>query len=221
MAGFYSARVSTTPTLHWPGLSPPCTGRFVEIFSRPLLRTTDFAALLAIGVQGGYYAVMTWLPTFLRTVRGLTVLNSASYLAVVIVAAWLGYIAGAYLTDAIGRRRCFALFSLCSIATVLAYTMIPVSDTLMLALGFFPSGTYSGIGAYFTELFPTRVRGSGMGFAYNFGRAVGATFPALVGVLSADMPLATAIGLFTAAAYALVFLSICVLPETRGRVLHS
>ena len=201
------------------------TGRFVEIFSRPLLRTTLFAALLAIGVQGGYYAVMTWLPTFLRTVRGLTVLDSAGYLAVVIVAAWLGYIAGAYLTDAIGRRRCFALFSVCSVATVLVYTMIPVSDAMMLALGFplgfFASGTYSGIGAYFTELFPTRVRGSGMGFAYNFGRAVGATFPALVGVLSADMPLATAIGVFTASAYALVFLSILVLPETRGRVLHS
>jgi MFS family permease len=201
------------------------TGRFVEIFSRPLIRTTLFTALLAIGVQGGYYAVMTWLPTFLRTVRGLTVLDSAGYLAVVIVAAWLGYIAGAYLTDAIGRRRCFALFSVCSIATVLVYTMIPVSDRMMLALGFplgfFASGTYSGIGAYLTELFPTRVRGSGMGFAYNFGRAVGATFPALVGVLSADMPLATAIGVFTASAYALVFLSICVLPETRGRVLQS
>ena len=25
MAGFYSARVSTKPTLRWPGLSPPCT----------------------------------------------------------------------------------------------------------------------------------------------------------------------------------------------------
>ena len=96
---------------------------------------------------------------------------------------------------------------MCSVATVLVYTMIPVSDAMMLALGFplgfFASGTYSGIGAYFTELFPTRVRGSGMGFAYNFGRAVGATFPALVGVLSADMPLATAIGVFTASAYAL------------------
>lgn len=200
------------------------TGRFGEIFSPALLRTTLFAALLATGVQGGYYAVMTWLPTFLRTVRGLTVMNSGGYLAVVIVAAWLGYIAGAYLTDAIGRRRCFALFSLCSIATVLIYTMIPVSNGLMLVLGFplgfFASGTYSGLGAYFTELFPTRVRGSGMGFAYNFGRAVGATFPTLVGMLSADLSLATAIGLFTASAYALVFLSICVLPETRGRVLH-
>ena len=64
------------------------------------------------------------------------------------------------------------------------------------------------------------LRGSGMGFTYNFGRAVGATFPTLVGILSADMSLATAIGLFTASAYALVFLSICVLPETRGRVLR-
>jgi MFS family permease len=200
------------------------TGRFVEIFSPAHLRVTLLAALLAIGVQGGYYAVMTWLPTFLRTVRGLTVLDSGGYLAVVIVAAWFGYITGAYLTDALGRRRCFAVFSVCSIATVLIYTMIPVSNGLMLVLGFplgfFASGTYSGLGAYFAELFPTRVRGSGMGFAYNFGRAVGATFPTLVGILSADMSLATAIGLFTALAYALVFLSICMLPETRGRTLQ-
>jgi MFS family permease len=221
---FYLRRYVPESSLYEAERKAADTGRFVEIFSPALLRITLFAALLAIGVQGGYYAVMTWLPTFLRSVRGLTVLDSGGYLAVVIVAAWLGYVTGAYLTDAIGRRRCFALFSLCSIATVLAYTLIPVSNGLMLVLGFplgfFASGTYSGLGAYFTELFPTRVRGSGMGFAYNFGRAVGATFPTLVGILSADMSLATAIGVFTASAYALVFLSICMLPETRGRVLR-
>jgi hypothetical protein len=35
-------------------------------------------------------------------------------------------------------------------------------------LGFFASGIFSGMGAFLTENFPTRVRGSGQGFAYNF-----------------------------------------------------
>jgi len=43
-------------------------------------------------------------------------------------------------------------------------------------LGFFVSGTFSPIGSFFTELFPSRLRGSGQGFSYNFGRGVGALF---------------------------------------------
>jgi MFS family permease len=174
----------------------PKAGRFTEIFSAPIVFTTVLAALLATGVQGGYYGVMTWLPTYLKEVRHLSVLNTSSYLAVVIVASWLGYVAGAYCSDAFGRRKTFLLFSICCVLTVIAYTFIPISDALMLVLGFplgfFASGTYSGLGAYFSELFPTRLRGAGMGFAYNFGRAVGATFPALVGFLSSRIPLGTA-----------------------------
>jgi MFS family permease len=200
-------------------------GRVSDIFKSDMIKVTLASALLATGVQGGYYAVMTWLPTFLRTVRHLTVLNSSGYLVVVIAASWIGYIFGGYVTDYLGRRLGFAIFSICSILTVLTYTLIPVSDGMMLflgfPLGFFASGTYSGIGAYLTELFPTRIRGSGMGFAYNSGRAIGATFPALVGALSAKLSLGTAVGLFTAAAYAMVFLAICVLPETKGLVLKD
>jgi MFS family permease len=203
----------------------PKAGRFTEIFSAPIVFTTVLAALLATGVQGGYYGVMTWLPTYLKEVRHLSVLNTSSYLAVVIVASWLGYVAGAYCSDAFGRRKTFLLFSICCVLTVIAYTFIPISDALMLVLGFplgfFASGTYSGLGAYFSELFPTRLRGAGMGFAYNFGRAVGATFPALVGFLSSRIPLGTAIGIFTTGAYALVVIAILMLPETRGRVLSD
>src|SRR4051812_33619550 len=79
---FYLRRYVPESSLYESQREAQETGRFVEIFSPALLRTTLFAALLAIGVQGGYYAVMTWLPTFLRTVRGLTVLNSGGYLAV-------------------------------------------------------------------------------------------------------------------------------------------
>src|SRR5260370_28573300 len=105
-------------------------------------------------------------------------------------------------------------------AAVLVYTHVEVTNTQMLLLGFplgfFASGIFSGMGAFFTELFPTRIRGSGQGFSYNFGRGVGALFPSLVGYLSATMPLGRAIGVFAASAYAVLFVAAVLLPETRG-----
>lgn len=197
----------------------------LEIFSGPVLKTTILTSLLATGAQGGYYAVTTWLPTYLKTEKGLSVLNTGGYLAVIIAGSFTGYLVGAYLADRIGRRKLFFLFSLSAIVVVFAYTSLDIDNTTMLflgfPLGFFASGYFSGIGAFLTELFPTRIRGSGQGFAYNFGRGVGALFPMLVGILGAGMPLGQAIGLFAVAAYALLFLAALALPETRGKTLHA
>jgi len=196
-----------------------------EIFAPGVLKTTLLASLLGTGAQGGYYAVTTWLPTFLRTERGLTVVGSTGYLALLIVGSFLGYIAGAWLADRIGRRNLFISFSIAASVLVLAYTQIPISNEAMLflgiPLGFCASAYFSGMGAFLTELFPTRLRGSGQGFAYNFGRGIGALFPALVGYLSATIPLSTAIAIFAVIAYALLFIAALLLPETRGKILHA
>src|SRR5437660_9884737 len=200
-------------------------GSFLEIFSPGIIGTTALAALLATGAQGGYYAITTWLPTYLKTVRKLTVFGTGGYLGVVIAGSFCGYLVSAYLSDELGRKRNFYLFSLCSMITVPVYTIAPISDRAMLVLGFplgfFASGIFSGMGAFFTELFPTRIRGSGQGFSYNFGRGVGALFPSVIGFLSASMPLGRAIGIFAAAAYALLFVAAILLPETRGRELAA
>src|ERR1700732_4768538 len=68
---------------------------FLEIFSPAYLRTTVLASLLTIGTQGGYYAIMIWLPTYLKTVRGFSVLGAGGYLAVIILASFFGYVVGA------------------------------------------------------------------------------------------------------------------------------
>jgi MFS family permease len=198
-------------------------GSFLDIFRPPLLRSTLLAALLTSGAQGGYYALTTWLPSFLKTERHLSVLDSGLYLGVIIAGAFAGYLAGAQLADRIGRRKLFGVFALAAICIVLVYTNAAIDNRLMLALGFplgfCASGYYSGVGPLLTELFPTPVRGSGQGFCYNFGRGVGAAFPALVGHLGAALPLGTAIAVFAAGAYALMFLAALLLPETAGREL--
>ncbi len=196
-----------------------------SIFAAELLPTTVLGSLLAIGAQGGYYAITTWLPTFLRTERHLTVLGSGGYLAVIIVGSFLGYVTSAFLSDAIGRRGNFLLFAAGSVAIAIGYTQFDLSDAVMLVLGFplgfFSAGIFSGMGPLYTELFPTSVRATGQGFCYNFGRGVAAVFPALIGWLAASLSLGKAIGLFAAGAYTLVILVAFMLPETRGRELAA
>jgi MFS family permease len=196
-----------------------------EIFSGPILKTTILASLLGTGCQGGYYAITFWVPQFLTKERHLSIVSSTGYLAALIIGSFAGYLVGAWLADRIGRRNLFLIFSLGAIAVVLLYTQLPLTNEILwllgFPLGFFASGYFSGMGAFLTELYPTRLRGSGQGFCYNFGRGIGALFPFLVGWLSTTTSLANAIAIFAVAAYALFFLAAFALPETRGRVLHA
>jgi fucose permease len=193
------------------------------IFGHELLMTTVLGSALSTGAQGGYYAITTFLPTFLRTERHLTVLGSGFYLAIIIIGSWCGYIASAYWSDMIGRRKNFFIFAIGSLVIVVANMEMQISDSMMLVLGFplgfFASGIFSGMGPVFTELHPTSVRGAGQGFCYNFGRGLGAFFPTLVGVVPVSIGLGAAIGIFAAIAYAIVILAALALPETRGREL--
>jgi MFS family permease len=193
----------------------------VQIFRSDLLGTTAAASLLSIGAQGGYYSIFTWLPSYLETERNLNVVGTGSYLASVIIGSFLGYVLSGYLHDLLGRKLTFALYALLSALAIFLYTKIPVGANQLLVilglpLGFFASGIFSGFGSYLAELFPSRARGAGQGFTYNFGRAMGAFFPVAIGVLSAAIGLAGAIA-FGTSAYGLCLLALLFLPETRGK----
>ncbi|MFE6960804.1 MFS transporter [Streptomyces sp. NPDC057696] len=198
-------------------------GSFSAIFAPGLRRVTLFAVLLSTGVQGGYYTLATWVPTYLKTERGLTVVGTGGYLTFLISGAFAGYLAGGYLTDLLGRKRNIALFALLSAVSIAAYTSIPDgANGLLLVLGFplgfCMSAIFSGFGSFLSELYPTAVRGTGQGFTYNTGRAVGAVFPTLVGYLADSWGVGGAL-IFGAVGYALAVIALFGLPETRGREL--
>jgi hypothetical protein len=97
---------------------------------------------------------------------------------------------------------------------------LPIGDTAMLVLsfplGFFSAGIPATLGALFNELCPQGVRGTGVGFCYNFGRIVSAGFPVLVGHMGNSMPIGSALGIDAGAVCGLVVLA-ALLPETTGR----
>jgi MFS family permease len=195
--------------------------RLFVVLRPPYFTTTLRVALMVTGAQGGVYALAVWLPTYLRTARGLSIGDTGSYLFVHIVGAWFGFIAGAHLADAIGRRATFFLSALGAAVTLVVFITLPLSSGMQLfvagPLGFVVYMMFAPMGAFMTELYPTAVRGVGQGFCYNVGRAMGALFPALVGFLADRLSLGTAIVLFALAAYALQLAALLALPETRGR----
>ena len=129
------------------------------IFGAGLLKTTIFASLLATGIQGGYYAMFTWIPTYLKEERSLSVVGSAGYLFVVIAGAFLGYLSAGFVHDRLGRKKSFTLFAALAGVSLVAYFLVPSgSNTTLLIigfpLGFFASGCFSGFGSYLAELYP-------------------------------------------------------------------
>ncbi|MCJ0905459.1 MFS transporter [Rhodococcus sp. ARC_M6] len=199
-------------------------GSFLAIFRGPMLRTTIFASLLATGVQGGYYTLASWLPTYLKNSRGLDVVGTGGYLAILIGGAFLGYVSGGILTDKLGRKRTMQLFATLSAVFMVLYTQVPDgANTLIMILGFplgfCTSAIFSGFGSFLSELYPTAHRGTGQGFTYNFGRAVGAVFPAIVGFLAASSLGIGGAMIFGAIGYGIAVIALFGLPETLGREL--
>ena len=196
-----------------------------EVFGNPHRVLTFKAALLTFGIYGGNYVMITWLPAYLKMVLNLSIANVSGYLAINILGTLSGAFLNGWMADALGRRKTFMIIACCQVVAVGVYTMAPIDLTVTLLLGFvlgtLQSGTAAGTGAFLAELFPTRIRGPAQGFCGNAGRAIGAVMPALVGILSADIPLAAAMGLCACAAYVIVVIAAFLLPETRGRDLRS
>jgi MFS family permease len=201
-------------------------GSFFDIFQASNIRATITGSLLTIGAQGGFYALMTWVPQFLRAERKISILASTPYLLTVITGCFIGYVTGGWLSDRFGRRPVFLLFSAVSATVVYVYTHVHLTDyeamLLGLPLGFFACGYYSPLMAALNEMFPTRDRGAGVGFTYNAGRAVGGLFPFLVGVVTAITSLSNAISIFAIVSYGIVFLTaLLILRETKGIALKE
>jgi MFS family permease len=193
------------------------------LFRGRLGRTTLAATALTTSVLFGYWGLFTWLPSFLASPAsaggaGLSLARSSAWMIAVQCGAMGGYWTFGYLADRIGRRPAFLIYVLTTAALIPVYGTRP-SLALAPLIGWFGSGYFSLFGAMLAELYPTAIRATGQGFAYNFGRALAALAPWTVGAFADRSGLGAALALnsgFFLGAGALVFL----LPETRGKPLE-
>lgn len=184
---------------------------FSSIFKKEYLRSTIFASLLVIGLQAACYAILIWIPTLMNE-RGLSPSSKIVTILIMAAGAFAGFMFTAYMADKIGRKQTLIGMSILSWIVTVVYMLIAMNQYITLALGFFVGfsaiGMFAALGPFLTDLFPTHIRTTGMGFSYNVGKSFGALSVVGVGYLAESLGLATSIGLFCLTAYALATTSI-------------
>ena len=192
----------------------------LSAFRPNVIRLTLLGAVLVTGLQAAAYTIMAWLPTLMVSVRGLKPGPVIFTMLIMCAGAFAGFVVTAWLADRYGRRPAVLLFSVGAWIFTVVYMLVPMSTTLLMAMAFpvgaFATGIFAVLGPFLSELFPTHVRTTCMGFSYNLGKSLGALSIAGVGVLSEQIGLAQSIGTFCLVAYALSVTAVLLLPETRG-----
>lgn len=190
-------------------------------FRSDVRRASFLAALLVTGLQASSYAIMIWLPTMLVQVRHLPVPTVALMATMMSVGSFIGQVGFAYVNDSLGRRFTAIVFCLSSVLLTACYLFIPMDAWILamlgLPVGIGVNGTFAGIGPMLSELFPTQIRTTCMGFSYNVGKSFGALSVALVGAVAEHLGLMGSIALFCFIGYFCALLALAFLPETRGR----
>ncbi|HZL84112.1 MAG TPA: MFS transporter [Candidatus Krumholzibacteria bacterium] len=200
-----------------------------ELSRPPLLRRTAIATLMGSCVLFAYWGLFTWIPTFLAAPveeggAGLGLVRSAGWIVPMQLGAFCGYTLFGFGADRFGRRPMFIAFLLGAAALVPIYTLGARREIVLILLGpwvgFFGHGYFSVFGSLLAELFPTRIRATAQGLAYNSGRAVSALAPFTIGALADRAGLGPALAT-TSAFFLLGAGLILLLPETRGTELMA
>ena len=138
------------------------------------------------------------------------------------VGAMLGMFCFTFVAGYLNRRAAFlGAFVLCLglVGFVFASLKTAADVNWMLPLvGFATLAPFAGYSIYFPEIFPTRLRGTGVGFCYNTVRYLAAPFPFLLGWLSTLMPFRT-VAVLMCGIYLLGIVALIWAPETKGQPL--
>ncbi len=204
--------------LKGPGLG----ARLLAPFRQPHGPIVWRVVLMTAGAQGSSYAILTYVPIYLRNVRHLAAVGTGAYLFALILGCFCGIAAGGYLADRVGRKAPLLLSLFGSAILMPAAMLAPVSSQIILpigfVLGFVNQMMLAPMGTIMTELFPAAIRGGAQGFGYNAGRGIAAIVPALVGLLSAHTGFGGAIAILGLVGFTLMLTGLMLLPETRGRL---
>ncbi len=177
------------------------------------------AFILTILNISAYWFAVVWLPRYLQKERGL---SPGWWTLTFVAGSLLGYLTFGWISDVIGRRRAFSIYCAVMAAGVVMVTLFWNVIASRPAVGFacmfvagVGTGTWSCFGPYFSELFPTRVRGAAMSVIMNVSRSVQLLTPPVIVAVAARWGLGGGVAL-AAGFSALAGVWVWTLPETAG-----
>ncbi|HYL64022.1 MAG TPA: MFS transporter [Candidatus Methylomirabilis sp.] len=166
-------------------------GSFAELWRPPYLSRTMMLVLFQALQTIGFYGFANWAPTFLLK-QGVSLLHSLEYTMLIAVVSPIGPLLGAWTSDRLERKWTIVVLALLVAALGLGFgnstapvAVVAFGAMLTLANYWFSAAFH----AYQAELFPTRLRATGVGFTYSWSRLSAAFTSLLIGwVLGYGVP---------------------------------
>ncbi|MCI0460290.1 MAG: MFS transporter [Gemmataceae bacterium] len=199
-----------------------------DIFTPQLRYRTIMAAVLGGIALIGTWGSVQWIPVWVRAETGdqqmVNLAQMSSGLGAVV-----GTLAAAMIGHYVARRLMYFLLCFASLAISMFLFLGPFYPkeggasffATVFVTGLLTASFYGWLPLYLPELFPTRVRATGQGFGFNFGRIIAAGGAVSAGVLvhqvfGGNFALA---GATITLIYIVGMLVVWVAPETRGQPL--
>jgi len=210
-------------------------GSIPDLFRHPVWRRNLLVGVcLGLAGMAGLWGIGFFSPELISTAlkgqpQGVIDIVRGYGTALQDVGSFLGMMTFTLVATFVGRRPAFGgAFILCLVTTIFvfnnlrsgadAYWMLPM-------MGFAQLSVFGGYSIYFPELFPTRLRGTGVGFCYNTVRYLAAGFPPMLMFVNQQLLAANVNEPFRKAATMLSFIFVLGLvaliwaPETKGQPL--
>jgi MFS transporter, putative metabolite:H+ symporter len=198
-------------------------GNLKALWKPPLARTTFMTWCLWLSITFSSYAFFVWIPGLLVQ-HGMTITKSFSFSIGIYIAQIPGYYSAAYFNEKIGRKATIVTYMVLACFSAISLAFAHTDTVIVLAavaLSFSMNGVNAGEYAYTPEVFPTRLRATGMGAASAFGRIGAICSPMLVGYIYPLWGFPGVFGMTTAmlamGALAVLFLGV----STTGRTLEE
>jgi MFS family permease len=195
------------------------------VLTPPLLSKTVLGILLSAVALIGSWGSVQWIPSWSDKLTGGSVPDAkATAHMVSCFAASIGSFLGPLVLAHLRRRVAYAILCVASLGFSIWLFRMPAEwGPLFLVkvgcIAFATASFYGFFPLYFPELFPTRVRATGQGLAYNAGRIV-AGFGALAsGQLVAHFGGYAEMGAVITLVYVLGIMLCFFAPETQGKPL--
>ena len=228
------------------GAEAPELGKMSEMFSNPVLRRNTIAGvLLATAGVGGLWGVGFFLPDLMGQVFRPQMPNLDAKAQDALIAQWksiaficqqvgafFGMLTYAALSEKVGRKPALGLFIFLAwgaiVGTFWGMRDLGTACGLGFVMGYCALAPFSAFAVYFPELFPTRLRATGVGFCYNCARLLAATAPFALGSLAKEFAssadpthgfrMAATVVAFI---YFVGFIGLAMAPETKGKPLPA
>jgi putative MFS transporter len=198
-----------------------------DLWSKAYFRRTIVLWVLWLGINFGYYGFVLWTPTLLVG-KGFSLVKGFQFTLIMSIAQLPGYYSAAYLIEKIGRKVVLVVYLIGTSLSAYLFGQAASAVTVLVfgcLLYFFSLGAWGAVYAYTPEVYPTRVRGSGAGWAAAIGRIGAIAAPYIVGLVyetKGKQAGFTYVFLMLTIVFAVVAVVVALLGiETKGRTLDE